>query len=292
MVESSMALPIQPSLAFCVQQMVSRGADPVRLLAGSGLAPASLRDPQTLVSVEQELRVYRGILRASRSGAIGLELGRGVNLNAIGVLGGLLSNAQDLGHAGYLMRRYHLLAGAFFVSELMGELEPGKLTVRYKQTRDLGSLYRLMIDRDILGTRSIMLEIFGPAAAAFFDSVAFGYPKPAGSARYEAEFGCPVSFGHECTYVTYNNAVASLRNTRRGDLAYSIYLRLCREALSRCLPGTWNRKVLNILSSGDDYHKAKDMASKLNCSERSLRRHLKDEGYQYSDPELSPHISG
>jgi len=289
------AAPIRPTLSFCVEQMAARGHDPARLLAGSGLRQDSYQQPQAVVSPQQELLIYRNILSLAGTDAIGLELGRAVHLNSIGILGALLSNAADLGHAGYLMRRFHLLSSPWFVSELIGELEPGKLLVRYKQTSNMGNLgtlgdvgdpgglYRLIIDRDIRGTLGLLVRIFGAGAAGFISGIAFGYRQPANARRYRAEFGCPVSFGHEYTYVTFDNSLAGLKNPQRCGIAYNIYLRLCRDALSDYAPASWHRRVTNLLSSGDDYPKAEDMAARLNCSERSLRRHLNAEGFQYSE---------
>ena len=289
---SHAAAPIQPTLSFCIEQMAARGYDLARLLAGSGLRQDSYQQPQAVVTPQQELLIYRNILGLAGTDAIGLELGRTVHLNSIGILGALLSNAADLGHAGYLMRRFHLLSSPWFVSELIGELEPGKLLVRYKQTSylgdlgdlgDLGGLYRFIIDRDIRGTLELLVRIFGAGAAGFVSGIAFGYPQPAGARRYRAEFGCPVSFGHEYTYVTFDSSVAGLKNPQRCGSAYHTYLRLCRNALSDYAPASWQRRVTNLLNSGDDYPKAEIMAARLNCSERSLRRHLSAEGFQYSE---------
>jgi len=283
---SSAAAPIQPTLSFCVEQMAVRGHDLAQLLSGSGLRQDSYQQPQAVVTPQQELLIYRNILGLAATDAIGLELGRAVHLNSIGILGALLSNAADLGHAGYLMRRFHLLSSPWFASELIGELEPGKLLVRYKQTSylgDLGGLYRFIIDRDIRGTLGLLVRIFGAGAAGFISGIAFGYSQPVGARRYRAEFGCPVSFGHEYTYVTFDNGLAGLKNPQRCGIAYNTYLRLCREALSDYAPASWHRRVTNLLCSGDDYPKAEDMAARLNCSERSLRRHLNSEGFQYSE---------
>lgn len=275
--------PIEPSFAFCIEQMAGRGFDPKKVLMNSGLDESSIQNPQTLVSAAQEFAVYRNILQLSRSGSIGLELGRAINRNALGVFGGLLSNAVDLGHAGYLMRRFHPLASPSFRSELMGELAPGKLIVRYKPSRDLGDLYRFIIDRDIRGTQAVLAEIFGPAALESFSTIAFGYPEPKGARRYRSELGCPVSFGHDYSYVVFVKRLDALGNPRRSGIAYNTYMRLCREALARCAPSTWQQKVLNVLSSDESYPKADEMASKLHCSERTLRRRLHEEGFQYSE---------
>ena len=263
--------------------MAQRGFALADLLAGSGLTDRSYQNPKVLVSARQELGIYRNILKLSRLPTIGLELGRTVGANSIGVLGALVTNASDLGHAAYLLRRFNALSNPWITSELIGELAPGKVVVRYRQHFKLDGLYRFVIDRDLRGTQALLVDIFGESAAKFLTRVDFGYPQPREARRYAAEFGCPVSFGRDATYVTFDSGLSNLTNGHRTGIAYNTYLSLCSDALARTMQATWNRRVLNILSSSDEYPSAQEMADKLACSERSLRRHLKAEGYQYSE---------
>ncbi len=277
------ARPIQPSLSYSIQQAAERGLALADLLAGSGLTNTSYQDPKVLVSTRQTLRIYRNMLRLSRLPTLGLELGRSVGPNSVGMLGALVSNASDLGHAAYLLRRFNALSNPWITSELIGELQPGKVVVRYRQHFKLDALYRFLIDRDLRGTQALLVHIFGIRAARFLSRIDFGYPQPREARRYAAEFGCPVNFDRDATYVTFDSGLSSLTNGHRTGIAYNTYLSLCSDAMARTLQATWSRQVLNTLSSSDEYPSAREMADKLACSERSLRRHLKAEGYQYSE---------
>ena len=282
MAHAHAATPIKPGLSFCLQWMTTQGHDIERLTVGTGLDGSNYTNPQILVTVPQELQVYRNIVHEARS-AVGLDLGIAVNLNAVGVLGGLLSNSIDLGHAGYLLRRFELLVSTFVKSELMGQLGPWNIIIRYKRKPELGELYRFFVDRDIAGQRGLLLEVFGPQASDFITRIDFGYPRPREAKRYSQIFDCPVSFGHENTDITYDYRLAPIKNEGRSIISYNIYHYLCRTALNIYSPTTWQQRVLNVLSSGSDFPKADKMASKLNCSERSLRRHLNAENCQYSE---------
>ncbi len=275
--------PIQAPLCFWVEYMVQRGFDPADVLMQTGLDSKTYALPGKVLSDRQELAVYANSLRLTGSGAVGLDAGARVNINGGGTLGALVANAVDVGHAGYLLRRFYHLSSRWFMPELIGALSPGKTIVRYRQTADLGQLYRLMIDCNIRGTQQVLVEAFGPAARAFVSEVAFGYAAPRDAQRYSDEFSCPVSFGHEFTFVTYDDEVGRLINTKRNELAYRVFLQHCREMASRFAPSSWKEKTLNILACIDHYPSADAMAKKLNCSKRSLGRHLQDEGVQYSE---------
>lgn len=275
---------MRPTLSYSLERLIAGGIDPRLLLEGSGLDELSYQQPQTLLSRRQELRLYRNMLALAASPTLGLELGRAVNVNSGGLLGALVANARDLRHAGYLMRRYHLLISPWFESELIGELVPGQLVIRYRHTAELeGDIYRLLIDRDVRGAQVLLAAIFGAAAERFVSHIAFGYARPPQAEAYPAEFGCPVTFGHDYTYVTFDNELAGLVNQGRCGFTYNILLPLCRDALSHYAPASWQRRVLNVLSSKDDYPMTGEMAQRLNCSERSLRRYLQEEGLQYSE---------
>ncbi len=272
----------QAPLCFCIEQMVLWGYSLEDVLAGSGLQPGTYASPDTVPDSRQEQIVYENIQRIF-PGPAGLHLGRQSNTNSIGILGGLLANALDLGHAGYLSRRFHPLSNSRIIPELIGSLVEGQSTVRYRLTGGTPDLYRFLMDRDILGTRQVLRDLFGTSADEYVCKVEFGYPEPEDAELYYEAFNCPVGFGHDATYVTYNDALGCLSNKRRNSYVYHLYLRLCRDALAQRGSLSWQSRVNNILSCIDTYPDAVEMARKLRCSERSLRRHLKDEGAQYSD---------
>ncbi|WP_172151793.1 MULTISPECIES: AraC family transcriptional regulator [Pseudomonas] len=273
----------QAPFCFCIAQMGAWGYPLDEVLLGSGLTGDSYALPETVPDSRQEQAVYENIQRLYRGGAAGLELGRLYNVNSVGVLGALLANAIDLGHAGYLARRFYPLSNPWIVPELISSVAGGQSVVRYRQVGGLPALYRFLIDRDILATRQLLRDIFGASSDGYVCTVAFGYPAPEDAARYPAEFDCPVSFGHDHTYVTYDNELGRLSNARRNPHAYHLYLQLCRETQAQRAPLSWQGRVNGILLCIDFYPNAAAMAKKLNCSERSLRRHLGEEGVQYSE---------
>lgn len=278
--------PIAAYLAFCIEEMVRRGLDRDELLDAAGLDENRFFQPETRLTVRQELAVYTRIRRlvgAAKFDELGLTLGAEITINCAGMLGGLAANARNLGHAGYLLRRFHLLSNRWFAAELIGALVHGRTVVRYRHTANLKTLHRFMLDLSVRSTHQLLVEIFGLSACGYYSEIAFGYTKPKNSALYSAAFNCPVSFDHDCTYVTFNDAAGTLINPKHSEYAYHLYLQHCRDTVLRFDPVSWTQKVLNCLSRIDTYPSSGSMSETLNCSERSLRRHLNNEGAQYSE---------
>ncbi len=259
------------------------GKDTSAVLAGSGLDHKTYAEPKTVLSLAQEFAIYANVSRLFATGDIGLRLGGLMTVNNFGLLGGLIANSRDVGHAGYLMRRFHALSSHWFTSEFVDELMQGKFVVRYRQTAELGQLSRMLTDLTVRLAQRALIDVFGAEAGLFFSEIAFGYPAPDDAGHYQHEFACPVSFGHEFTVVTCSKEVSKLLNQRRSEYTYRVLLQYCRDSAFSHSAVSWHRRVLNILACTDDYPSAEDVAQRLNCSERSLRRHLGSESVQYSE---------
>jgi AraC-like DNA-binding protein len=278
--------PMPALLSFCIQQMVQRGYDLDEVLRNSGLDRHSYSQPETLLNGKAELAVYANIQRLIGSrdmDEVGLAIAGEINVNSVGMLGGLVANAADLNHAGYLLRRFQALSNRWFTPELIGSLAPGNAVVRYRQTANLERHYSFLITLSMRGAQRLLGEIFGDAANGFVAKVAFAYPQPEKPERHLMELNCPVSFGHDFTYVTFDYEVGKAINPKRSDFTYNVFLQHCRESAARFASTSCQQRVLNTLSCIDEYPSAAAMAESLNCSERSLRRHLNDEGVQYSE---------
>ncbi len=277
---------VSASLSFCIQQMAQRGYELEDVLRGSGLDGKSYLQPDTMVGGKAELAVYANIQRLVGVRDIdefGLTIGGQANVNSVGMLGGLAANAVDLNHAGYLLRRFHAISNRWFTPELIGTLASGNAVVRYRQTANLERRYRFLINLSVRGMQHLLSEIFGAAANGFITRIGFAFPQPKNIERYLTEFNCPVSFGHDFTYASFDDEIGKAINVKRSEYTYNVFLQHCRESATRFASTSYQQRVLNALSCVDEYPSASMMAESLNCSERSLRRHLNDEGVQYSE---------
>ena len=280
---SHASFPIKATPCFCIEQAVHEGFSPQEVLAGTELKYETYAWPGTRLSQSQEFAIYANVLRLFANEDIGLRLGNRMTVRDFGLIGGLLANSIDVDHAGYLMRRFHSLSSHWIASELMGELVPGAYVVRYRQTTELGTLSRMLIDLTVRVAQRSLIDVFGVEAGCYLKEIAFGYPAPDDTSHYQREFGCPVSFGGEFTTVTFNKEVGKLRNPRRSEYSYRLFLQNCRDSAFSFSDLSWKKKVLDILACTDNFPSVQDMASRLNCSERSLRRHLGSDGVQYSE---------
>ena len=85
-------------------------------LAGTGLSPADLENPQADAGfgLDQEFRFHRNLLALTRDPLLGLTLGQAYTLENYGLLGYAFLSAPTLRHALTIMRNYGLLSFTLF----------------------------------------------------------------------------------------------------------------------------------------------------------------------------------
>src|SRR4051794_27236508 len=98
--------------------LVELGADhgltPQQCLAGTGLAPAALADPDTVVEAGQELAIARHLItRVGDRPGLGVEAGRRYTIGSLGVWGFALLTSPNVGELLRVGTHYAALSFAF-----------------------------------------------------------------------------------------------------------------------------------------------------------------------------------
>ncbi|ENR4091680.1 AraC family transcriptional regulator [Pseudomonas aeruginosa] len=227
-----------------------------QLLEGSGITPADLLDLRRLISPWQEQQVFANACRLSDEPALGLRLGLRTRISAYGLLGYALLSAPTLGEALRIGLSYPVLLGTYFHLSL--EVADGRawlVATGYGEDEALrpfntelclGSLK--VTCADLLGQPLPLLE------------AAFDYAGDEAMARAYAEgFACELHFERE-----------------RSAIGFAA------EWLERPLPLADPVTHRAILAERlQDPPGLEELARRLNCSSRSLRRHLQQQRTSY-----------
>lgn len=254
-------------------------ATPV-LLAGSRLAEAQLRDAEAMVPFEEELVVVRNYLAHTRQPHPGLAASAYYHYNSFGVLGAALVSHADMLAACRFLVRYVALTFTPFVVTL--QETDTQLQAGYLDRGDLGDCRGFYLLRDLAFLRNLCREASPDHWPALIEGMDIAMPAPAQVEAVREFFQWPLRFDAEATVIHADKA--RLREPLRlaNPVTLALMQRQCDELLARRAPASWRERVEGLLLAAPQADPA-TVADRLCCSERSLRRHLQQEGCTFQD---------
>ncbi|HEK1686930.1 TPA: AraC family transcriptional regulator [Pseudomonas putida] len=253
------------------------GCTASQLLAGSGIGPADLGHPDARITTQQELQVCANAV--ARREEIGLELGRRMHVSCYGMLGYALLSSATLGDALRLALRYPALLGTIFQLRLVDDGQ--RVWLSASDYREGPALAAFNAEFCLVSLKVICDDLLGrplPLLAARFE-----HARPAYHLLYAGAFPCPTGFESR------DNAFAFER--RWLDMPLPLADRITHKAMAeRCrrlnLEFTgrqaWLGRIRQLLMQQLDAAPGLEgLARQMNCSSRTLRRHLQALGSSY-----------
>ncbi|MBO2447233.1 AraC family transcriptional regulator [Actinomadura barringtoniae] len=277
------------SAALLTRLAAEHGMPAERCLHGTGLAPATLNDPEAEITADQELTLIANLVAGlGHVPALGLEAGRRYHPTTFGLLGLAAISSQTLGQAVTIGVRHFDLTFGF--SPFVPERVPGALramiddhAVRETHGEEVA---RFLAERDLAAVVTFIRDLAGPDAA--LDQVAFRHAEPPYADRYVEVLGVRPAFGQPATFGVVGTRTLSAPLPQADPATAALSLRHCeRQSLDRARQRSLSDRIrLDLgrrLESGRGLATQAETAARLNMSERSLRRHLQAEGHSYSD---------
>lgn len=280
----TMDRPVQHPAAI-TQVMVNfaarYGVDADTCLLGTGMTMAQLRDGDTLIDREQEMRLIENLILALPDvPALGFELGLQYNIATFGIWGFALRISRTLREACLMAMRYIPLSTAYCTLSVASDddefsviADPDPIPRHLRQfllERDTGTAINLLKELSLAGVRVKRLEYQGRA--------------PEHADRIEALCGVAPRYG------STRNAVVLRREDAEIPLPmYDAHLvRLledqCRTQLERRQVGGVTGQVRQLLLGPLGLVATlEDVAQHLAMAPRSLRRRLDAEGTRFRD---------
>lgn len=257
--------------AELVKLLAGRGIAEADLLAGTGVRPGMLGSPDARMSLLQAAIMADNALRLSRDPALGLDFGRHIHINGIGVVGLAVMSSKDLAEAiDRMLRYYDLLASNL---RLDCTVRDGIMELSIRETIPLGDLLRFSTEVTVACLYALSEFVVGKPLP--YVEIAFAYPEPAHVARYADVFACPVRFDAPVTQMRMQAAAlawplpyASESTAKYADVQ-------CRALLAEHASGTVAEQVRERLRPRIEAPPSlTQLARELQTSERSLRRAL------------------
>lgn len=273
------------SVAVMAEFAAEHGATAERVLAGTGLAPAILRDPDAQIPAETELTVVRNLVRElAHVPALGVEVGRRYRISTFGIFGYACVTSPTLREAISLALRYYRLGFAFCTPIV--ESRPREVVTWIHHDTVPADVQQFLVERDIVAMHRVMSDLLG--ARVDLTRAEFGYPATDQAARLESLFGVRPRFERAHTMFGIDPDLLTQPLPQANQPTWAVCVAQCRELLhrrsartgiaaevrDRLLPGSGTTGFAAPLTFDA-------VARELNLSQRTLRRHLEAAGTSY-----------
>ncbi|MFL9674772.1 AraC family transcriptional regulator [Pseudomonas sp. NFACC42-2] len=267
------------AVSLVLETFSTEGISHEVLLAGSGIAVADLHQPDTRITTRQEMQVCANAVALRQD--IGLELGQRMHVSAYGMLGYALLTSATFGDALRLALRYPALLGTLF--ELSLEDDGQQVWFSACDYREDPALAAFNIELCLASLKAICDDLLGrplPLLGARFD-----YPAPAYRARYGERFACPLQFQAATNAFAFDRQWLDQPLPLADAITHRAMAERCRKQNTEFTGRqAWLSRVRHLLAT--QLHAAPGLdrlAEQLNCSPRTLRRHLHDLGSSYQE---------
>lgn len=267
------------AVSLVLSTFKAQGWSAEALLAGSGICAADLNRADTRIATHQEMQVCANAVALQRD--IGLIVGRRMHVSSYGMLGYALLTSATFGDALRLALRYPALLGTLF--ELSLEEDGERIWFTAGDYRENPALTAFNVELCLGSLKVICDDLLGhslPLLGACFEHDAPDY-----QTRYAECFDCPLQFQATVNAFAFDKRWLAQPLPLADAVTHQAMTERCRKQNTEFTGReAWLGRIR--LSLAAQLHAAPrlDMlARQMNCSARTLRRHLHDLGCSYQE---------
>jgi len=272
------AANISTNILCCLAEFADeRGVDCHGWFTGLGLDRAQINDASVRISYRQARLVLRRALRDLPGAGIGLDVGLRQSIGNFGVLGLAMLTARSFGDALAISMEHHRITGSLVDLELEVS-DDGQVAIVVRERHPDADLLPFLCEELFSSSLLLCRTLVGPDFRPRL--IELSYPAPAHAARYAEVFQSEVRFD-----APGNRAIIDARWLQQelpthNRISAQQALALCEAQSASIRPGSEiadvvARMLRNRLPQNP---RLVDIASSLNLTERTLRRHLSAAG--------------
>ena len=267
------------AVSLVLDTFKAEGLSSDALLAGSGISATDLSRADTRITTNQEMQVCANAVALKRD--IGLELGRRMHVSSYGMLGYALLTSATFGDALRLALRYPALLGTLF--ELSLEQQGERVWLVAADYRENPALAVFNAEFCLVSLRVICEDLLGhtlPLIAARFEHAAPDY-----QATYAEHFDCALHFQAADNAFAFDRRWLDQPLPLADVITHQAMAERChRQNLEFTGRQAWLGRIRQLLRAQMNAAPGLEgLAEQMNCSARTLRRHLKDLGCSYQE---------
>ena len=247
----------------------------------AGLSPESMRDPNAIMTLKQELVVTKAVIDKLGDPALGLSIGPRYHLSTFGMLGMAMMSSENLHHALHTLSGFHGLCWTRL--RWCQLLDNDTAILEGREVEPLEPCLNYMLERDFTALVVMCSEMLGRKLT--LQEVCFSHSAPNHALEYEAIFECPVRFGAERNALVFSSDWLEAALPQANQAVFEVYNAQCHDLLGR-LEGehSFVKMVESMVLDGTgNYLTFEQLAARLNISPRTLRRRLEQEGTTFQE---------
>jgi AraC-like DNA-binding protein len=267
------------AVSLVLSTFKAEGLSSEALLAGSGISAADLSRADTRITTNQEMQVCANAVALKRD--IGLELGRRMHVSAYGMLGYALLTSATFGDALRLALRYPALLGTLYELNLQDDGQ--RIWLSASDYRENPALAVFNAELCLVSLKVICEDLLGhalPLLGARFEHAAPDY-----DATYAEHFDCPLRFDAADNAFAFDRRWLEQPLPLADVITHQAMAERCRKQNTEFTGRqAWLGRIRQLLKAQLNAAPGLDgLAEQMNCSARTLRRHLKDLGCSYQE---------
>ena len=267
------------AVSLVLDTFKAQGLPSEALLAGSGICAADLSRADTRITTNQEMRVCANAVALRRD--VGLALGRQMHVSAYGMLGYALLTSATFGDALRLALRYPALLGTLFTLSL--EADGERIWFTAADYRESPAMQMFNVELCLASLKVICDDLLGQPLALL--GARFEYSAPDYRARYSECFACPLQFDAGTNAFAFDKRWLDQPLPLADAVTHQAMAERCRKQnLEFTGRQAWLGRIRQLLTSQLGAAPGiEGLAAQMNCSPRTLRRHLHDLGCSYQE---------
>ncbi|MFE3189804.1 AraC family transcriptional regulator [Nocardia sp. NPDC059240] len=257
-----------------------RGMPATACLAGTGLLPEAVIDPNATVTARQELTVVRNLLaRFGHEAGLGVEAGSKYHISLYGPWGLAMLSSRTLRDSVEVALRYVGLAFAFGQLEFEETETEARLVL--DDTEVPADVRGFLTERVMTGIQMLARELFTGGVPV--SRMTFRHHGPADTGRYREVFGLEPEFDAPRNEFVFDAAYLDVPLPQANEWARSTCEQLCRDLLVRRQARTGVAGEVRDLLVRDPGRIPDQVAvaAELFISPRTLSRRLAEEGTSF-----------
>lgn len=240
------------------------------------LSPESMKDPNAIMTLEQELAITKAVIDELGDPALGLFIGPRYHLSTFGMLGMAMMSSENLHHGLHTLSGFHGLCWTRLRWRQL--LDNDTAILEGQEIESLRPCLNYLLERDFTALVVMCSEMLGTQLT--LKEVRFKHSAPKYASQYEEVFECPVRFDAEHNALVFSADWLKATLPQANQAVFDVYNAQCHDLLERLEGEQSFVKMVEcmVLDGTGNYLTFEQLAARVNMSPRTLRRRLEQEG--------------